>query len=201
MTNWFAANWLEIFGVATMLGYLYLEIKQKPAMWVLGIISSFVYIFIYFDAKIYAVASLNVYYVIVSIYGFMLWQKDKVSVKERKDDSSAQISYSNLSWKLGLILLLITALIYVLIVYVLKTYTDSPVLYEDSLVTSLSIVATWMLAKKIIQHWYVWIFVNAFSVYLYYTTELYLTAILFAIYGSLSIVGYLNWKKGTPDRV
>ena len=193
--DWLAANWLEIFGVVTGLGYLYLEIKQKPSMWILGILTSFVYIFVFFGAKIYAGMSLNVYYVIVSIYGFILWQKDKSSVENKKDDVATQISYTNLSWKLGIILLLITTLVYVLMVYVLKNYTDSPVSYKDSLVTSLSVVATWMVAKKIIQHWFVWIFVNAFSVYLYYSMELYLTAILFFVYGVLSIVGYLNWKK------
>jgi len=199
MMNWLVDNWLEIFGVVTMLGYLYLEIKQKPQMWILGIISSFVYIFVNFSAKIYAVMLLNVYYVIISIYGFILWQK-KSSGKDKKDDVTNEISYTDLSWKLGIILLLITSLIYVLMVYVLKNYTDSPVSYKDSLVTSLSIVATWMLVKKIIQQWFVWIFVNAFFVYLYYTTELYLTAILFVIYTALSVVGYLNWKNNsTPN--
>ncbi len=189
-------NWLEIFGVVTGLGYLFLEIKQKPQMWILGILTSFVYIFVFFGAKIYAGMSLNIYYVIVSIYGFILWKKDSPSVEDRKDNTSDKISYINLSWKLGIILSLITVLVYVLMVYVLENYTDSPVSYKDSLVTSLGIVATWMLAKKIIQHWFVWIFVNFFSVYLYYTTELYPTAILYIIYGILSIVGYLNWKKG-----
>ncbi|MDR0232426.1 MAG: nicotinamide riboside transporter PnuC [Dysgonamonadaceae bacterium] len=195
MMNWLADNWLEIFGVITGLGYLYLEIKQKPQMWILGILTSFVYIFVFFGAKIYAGMSLNIYYVIVSIYGFILWQKDKPSAENKKDDSADAISYNNLYLKLGIILLFITALIYILMVYVLKNYTDSPVSYKDSLVTSLSIIATWMLAKKIIQHWFIWIFVNFFSVYLYYTMELRLTAILYIVYGALSIIGYLNWKK------
>ena len=192
MTN----SWLEIFGVITSLGYLYLEIKQKPQMWILGFICSLVYVFVFFQAKIYADMSLNAYYVIISVYGFVLWQKDKLSEKSEKDDSTDKITYSNLSWKSGIILLLITVFIYFLIACILKNYTDSPVPYKDSLVTSLSITATWMLAKKIIQHWFVWVFVNFFSVYLFYTRELYPTAILFIIYGALSVVGYLNWKNG-----
>ena len=200
MINWLAANWLEIFGVVTMLGYLYLEIKQKPLMWILGIVSSLIYVFVLFRAKIYADMSLYIYYVIISVYGFILWQKDKVSEKSENDDSANEITYTNLSWKLGIILLLVTILIYVLIVYVLKNYTDSPVPYRDSLATALSIVATWMLAKKIIQHWFIWIFANFFSVYLFYTRNLYPTAILFIFYGALSVAGYLNWKKGRDTR-
>jgi len=195
-----AANWLEIFGVVTSLWYLYLEIKQKPLMWILGIVSSLIYVFVLFRAKIYADMSLYIYYVIISVYGFILWQKDKVSAKGENDNSANEITYTSLSWNLGIILVLVTILIYVLIVYVLKNYTDSPVPYRDSLATALSIVATWMLAKKIIQHWFIWIFANFFSVYLFYTRNLYPTAILFIFYGALSVVGYLNWKKGRDTR-
>ena len=200
MTNWLAANWLEIFGVVTSVGYLYLEIKQKPQMWILGFVCSFVYIFVFFRAKIYADMSLNVYYVIISVYGFILWQKDKITKRKKENNSADTISYSGLSWKLGIILLLMTTLIYVLMVYVLKNYTDSPVPYKDSLVTALSITATWMLAKKIIQHWFIWIFVNFFSVYLFYTRGLYPTSVLFVFYGSLSVVGYLNWKNTSTSK-
>lgn len=197
--NWIAENWLEVFGAVTSLGYLYLEIKQKPQMWILGFICSLVYVFVFFRAKIYADMSLNVYYVIISVYGFILWQRErlgKIGKKSEKDMAADEISFSDLSWKSGLVLFFITVLLYVLMVYVLKNYTDSPVPYRDSLVTALSITATWMLAKKIIQHWFIWIFVNFFSVYLFYTRELYPTAILFVFYGALSVVGYLNWKKG-----
>ena len=182
------------------MGYLYLEIKQKPQMWILGFVCSFVYIFVFFRAKVYADMSLNVYYVIISVYGFILWQKDKITKRKEEKNATDTITYSDLSWKLGIILSLITALIYFSMVYVLRNYTDSPVPYKDSLVTSLSITATWMLAKKIIQHWFIWIFVNFFSVYLFYTRELYPTAILFVFYGALSIVGYLNWKKTCSEQ-
>lgn len=193
-------NWLEIFGVVASLWYLYLEIKQKPPMWILGSICSLIYVIVFYRAKIYADMSLNIYYVIISVYGFILWQKDKASAESRNDDSADKITYTNLSWKLGIVLLLITISIYVLIVCILKNFTDSPVPYRDSLVTTLSIVATWMLAKKIIQHWFIWIFVNFFSVYLFYTRNLYPTSILFVFYGTLSIVGYLNWKKNPAPK-
>ena len=189
------ANWLEIFGVVTSLGYLYLEIKQKQQMWILGFVCAFVYVPVFFQAKIYAAMSLNIYYVIISVYGFILWQKEKKKRKKEEKNTADTISYSNLSWKLGIILFVITVLIYVVMVYVLKNYTDSPVPYKDVLVTTLSITATWMLAKKIIQHWFIWFFSDLFSVYLFYTMELYPTAILFVFYGTLSIVGYLKWKK------
>lgn len=189
-------NWLEIFGAVTSLGYLYLEIKQKPQMWILGFICSTVYVFVFFRSKIYADMTLNIYYVIISVYGFILWQKNKSPKSEEADGSTNEISFINLTWKTGIILFIITGLMYATSVYILINYTDSPVPYYDSLVTTLSITATWMLAKKIIQHWFIWIFVNFFSVYLFYSRGLYPTSILFIVYGALSVTGYLNWRKG-----
>ncbi len=194
MLSFLITHWLEIFGVITSLIYLYLEIKQKPQMWILGFVCSVLYSIVFFQSKIYADMSLNIYYVLISIYGFILWQKDKKDIQV-KDSASPEITYQNISFPLGIILGCITILIYALYVYVLVNYTDSPIPYLDSLVTALSITATWMLAKKIIQHWFIWIFVNFFSIYLFYTRGLYFTMFLFACYGIMSIVGYLKWKK------
>jgi nicotinamide mononucleotide transporter len=65
----------------------------------------------------------------------------------------------------------------------------------DSLTTALSITATWMLAKKIIEHWLIWIFVDLLSAGLYIYKELWPTVILFLIYTFMALIGYLEWKK------
>lgn len=191
MLHWLFEHWFEIFGALTSLVYLYLEIRQKPQMWILGFLCSFIYVIVFYRSKIYADMSLNVYYMFVSVYGFILWNKNK----KNTDEKEPEISYVNLRISLGLILLLLTVSIYFLIAYILDHHTDSPVPYLDSLVTACSITATWMLAKKIIQHWYVWIFVNFLSVYLFYNRALYPTMILFVCYGVMSIIGYLKWKR------
>jgi nicotinamide mononucleotide transporter len=82
-----------------------------------------------------------------------------------------------------------------LIWYILKEFTDSPVPMADALATALSIVATWMLARKILEHWLLWIFVDAFSVGLFLYKQLYPTVVLFVIYTVMACIGYIEWKR------
>jgi nicotinamide mononucleotide transporter len=79
--------------------------------------------------------------------------------------------------------------------FVLTRLTDSPVPVRDSFITSLSIVATWMLARKIYEHWFLWIIVNFVSAVFFMTRGLYPTVILYAVYGIMSFVGLAAWKK------
>ena len=96
---------------------------------------------------------------------------------------------------MALVLGIASLLIFFLMWFVLKNYTDSPVPFGDSLATSLSIVATWMLARKILEHWLVWIFVDAFSCVLFWYKELQPTVVLFVVYTFMAVLGYIEWKK------
>lgn len=184
---------LEYFGVISGLLYLYLEIKQKSSMWIVGLITSLIYVFVFFQAKFYADMGLNLYYLVISIYGLILWKRRMGETV--KSTSDKDIQYTNLSLQLVMILLIIFVVLYFGLAHLLQNLTDSPVPYGDALTTSLGIIATWMLAKRIIQHWIVWVFVNAFAVYLYIYRGLHPTAFLYVCYGVLAIVGYFNWKK------
>jgi nicotinamide mononucleotide transporter len=82
--------------------------------------------------------------------------------------------------------------------FVLTRLTDSPVPVRDSFITSLSIVATWMLARKIYEHWYLWIVVNFVSAILFLTRGLFPTFVLYIVYGIMSFAGLVAWKKTIP---
>jgi len=189
-SQWFINNWLEIFGAVTMLLYIWLEIKQKPVMWVVGFISSLVYVFVFFQSKIYGYAMLYVYYVAISVYGWYCWRNAR-----QADGIVTGLQISRIRISLALVLMAIFAVLYIISAYTLQRFTDSPVPYYDALGTSLSIVATWMLARKILEHWMLWIFVNLFSAVLFFSQGLYPTAVLFVVYGVLSVVGWFKWKQ------
>lgn len=185
-------RFLEYFGVLTGLIYLVLEIFQHRAMWVVGFLTSFTYIFVFFFSKFYADMSLNIYYVGISIYGFWQWRRKPSGGAETGKEV---IVFRHLQTRLALGIIVVSAVLYGCMYFILSHYTDSPVPAGDAFTTALSITATWMLAKRIIEHWWFWVVINFVSVVLYYQRELYPTCFLFLCYGILAIIGWINWKK------
>jgi nicotinamide mononucleotide transporter len=110
-------------------------------------------------------------------------------------DESEKLHVTRLKLRTGIILGMVFSALYIFIWLVLSRLTDSPVPVWDSFITSLSIVATWMLARKIYEHWYLWIVVNAGSVLLFIIKGLYPTIILYIVYLVMSFAGLRQWKK------
>lgn len=186
---------LEYFGVITGLLYLLLEIKQHKAMWIVGFITSLVYVFVFFQAKVYADMGLNAYYVLISIYGFIQWGRKGRHLKKQKVNEQDIIVYKHLTPVLLIGILIAIGGIFLILWYGLSHYTDSPIPVGDAFTTAVGIVATWMLAKYFIEHWTFWIIVNIVSVYLYYLRGLYPTMFLYICYAALAVVGLYIWRK------
>jgi nicotinamide mononucleotide transporter len=224
--NWILNNYIEIFGAVTGIIYVFLEIRQNIWLWPVGILTSAVYIWIFFTSKIYADMSLQIYYLAISILGWYWWtrgtgQKKEEEIEERSDEiplsgkgrskrskdsaiaergdgEKEELQVTRLKFRTALILAGVFVILYTLMWFVLTTLTDSPVPVRDSFITSLSIIATWMLARKIYEHWYLWIVVNFVSAVLFLTRALYPTVILYIVYGIMSFVGLVEWKKTLP---
>jgi len=189
MIAWIIENWIEVFGVISGLLFLYFEIKENYLMWPLGLITSALYFVIFFKSKFYADMSLQIYYVAISLYGWYFW------TRAGKTDKKEDVPISKLNLKQAIMYLVISTILFVLYANILVKYTDSPLPYWDSFTTALSIVATFMLTRKIIEQWLIWVVIDAVSLGLYIYKGLYPTAILFTVYTLLAIVGYLQWKK------
>ena len=118
-----------------------------------------------------------------------------MSAGERGEEEKEELQVTRLTLRTGLILAFVFVLLYVIMWLVLTRLTDSPVPVRDSFITSLSIIATWMLARKIYEHWFLWIVVNFVSAVLFLTRGLYPTVILYVVYGIMSFAGLVAWKK------
>ncbi len=186
---WISQNYIELLGSIFGLLYILFSIKQNIWCWPIGFITSALYIYVFFVSKFYADMGLQVYYLIISLYGWYHWM---FGAKSKKQDD---LKIIKVGLSTGIILLLINAVIFLFIVYVLINYTDSEIPYWDAFTTSASFVATWMLARKMIENWIVWIIVDSVSLGLYIYKGLYPTVVLFVVYTILAILGYLEWKK------
>ncbi|MDR2359330.1 MAG: nicotinamide riboside transporter PnuC [Prevotellaceae bacterium] len=185
---------IELIGALFALLYLWLEIRQRPALWIVGIISSTFYVAIFYHGKFYADMALNGYYILAGVYGLWMWRREFMR-RRQPQDATATIAVSRTTLAQALILAGIAAALTVILTRVLQQFTDSPVPFGDALTTALSIVAMWMLAHKLIEQWFVWLAVNLISTGLYFWRGLEPTAILYFIYSIASVIGYFQWKK------
>lgn len=189
--GWMIENYIEILGAILGFVYIFFSIRQNILTWITGLLTSALYIYVFFVSKFYADMSLQVYYVFISIYGWYHW------IKGSGTNDKTELKVTRLDLKSGIILAIVCVLLYVIIFFILKEYTDSPVPHGDAITTALSIVATWMLARKILEHWLIWIFVDALSMGLYIYKSLWPTTILFFVYTVMAYIGYIKWKKET----
>jgi nicotinamide mononucleotide transporter len=210
--NWISNNYIEVFGAVTGIIYVFLEIRQTIWLWPVGILTSAVYIWVFFNGKIYADMSLQGYYLVISVFGWYWWKKgtrhraqgagqeQEVVSGRSGEGEEKELQVTRLTLRIGIILAIVFILLYLGMWLVLTRLTDSPVPVRDAFITSLSIVATWMLARKIYEHWYLWIVVNFVSAVLFLTRGLYPTVILYVVYGVMSFGGLIAWKK-TINRI
>lgn len=187
---------IEILGVITGLIYLYYSVNEKIELWIWGFLSSGFTFLSFLIANLYSEAFLQIYYLIISVYGWYIW---KFGVTHNHAKEPLHIKrVSKTEWK-GLILLflLLYGAILVLLIYMpaLLGLSTSQLPYLDGFCTAASIVGTWMLSRKHLENWIVWIFVDALSVGITMYKELYFYSFLFVIYTIVAILGYMKWRE------
>lgn len=209
LIGWLSNNFIEIFGAVTGIIYVFLEIRQTIWLWPIGIITSAVYILVFFTGKLYADMSLQGYYLVISFLGLYWWLKGTGGAQKREEEKGRggecekgrleedekTLRVTRLKPGTGAFLGLIFIALYAAMWYILSHFTDSPVPGWDSFLTSLSIIATWMLARKIYEHWFLWIVINFVAAVLFFTRGLYPTVILYIVYGIMSFIGLKEWRK------
>ncbi|MBE6195555.1 MAG: nicotinamide mononucleotide transporter [Rikenellaceae bacterium] len=185
---------LQLVGVALGLLYLYLEYKANIWLWVVGLIMPIVHGTLYFRSGLYADCSMQLYYILAGLYGLTVWSRGKRKGAAREPE----IGHTPLvMWmQIMVFYVAIHATLYVL----LTTFTDSTVPILDSFTTALCIIAYWMLSRKYVEQWLVWLVVDAVTVGLYLYKGIPLTAALYGLYTILAVVGYRRWLKMMPQR-
>lgn len=179
-------NWLEIIGfLLTIIGVV-LSSYQLILAWPINIISPIVYVFIFFQSKLYGDMMLQFMFISLAIYGWINWSrvnlKPKAAIKKLK--RSEVIYY-----------LIFAVALSFMFYFLLKKYTNSDVPVWDGTLTALSVIASIMAAKKQIENWVIWIVVDIAYVFLYISKELEITALLYFVITLLAIYGFYKWKR------
>lgn len=187
---------LEIFGVVFGFVYLYLEIRQKKGMWAVGFLMALVYAVVYWREQVYASMGFQIYYVLVSIYGFLQWRRqDSAAVQGDSAAQGERIFYRKLRGTVLLWSAVVYAVATASMMGVLGNFTGDPVPFADSSVTVLSAIATFWLSRSYREQWLVWLLVNMVTVVMTLELQLYPTAMLYTVNAVASVFGYVHWKR------
>ena len=170
------------------IAYILLAIRQNIWCWPAAFCSTLIYAVLFFDVSLLMDSALNVYYLIMAVYGWFSWKYGgKLQEKE------LEVTSYGLGKNIKIIAIL--TVISFAFGYVMANYTSADFAYVDSFTTVFAVFTTYMLAKKVLENWIYWIVIDAVSIYIYIEKGLNLTAIMFVIYTILAYVAYRKWKE------
>ena len=186
-TWWQGQSLLEVAGVISGLLCVYLAAKNIIWNWPLAIISVSIYIFIFYDSHLFADMGLQVYFLAINIYGWYFWSK--------KSPAATKTPVASIKQREVILSALAIVIFTFLLGSILYNHTIASYPYLDSFCTACSIVAQFFMARKVLQNWLLWVFVDIIYVGIYIFKDLHLTAAMYAIYIVIALIGYMDWKR------
>lgn len=189
---------LEYIGVfAGIIGVLF---QRKANIWVypIGLINTIIYVYISIKGSLYGEASVNLYYTVMSIYGWILWSK-----KNEHKQAVLGITYSSKKeWVQQLLFFVVFyAAIYTALVFLKQAFYSNTIPWADAFASAAAYTGMWLLAKKKIESWYWWVVTNAASIPLYFTKGYVFTSFQYLVLLVLAFSGLFSWvKQSTPKK-
>lgn len=183
-------SWIEVIGFVTGAACVYGVARQKLWNWPIGILNNIAFTILFLGAGLYGETVLQIIFAAVSAYGWYNWVRGRAETGERND-----LPIRDASRKEIILGLAATVAGTVAVAMILTHGTDSQVPWPDAFVLTASLVATYWQAKKIFQHWYLWILIDVVSIPLYFSRGLTLTALLYIGFLALCLYGLIDWKR------
>lgn len=175
----------ELAAVILALAYLLLAMRENILCWYAAFASTAIYLFLFWDVSLLMESALQVFYLLIAIYGWWQWR--------HRNDASKERHIHRWRARTHLLAFSFIGLLTLLFGYVLDNYTSAALPYLDSFTTWGAVVTTYMVTRKVIENWLYWIVIDGAAIYLYIDRELYLTAVLFALYVLLVVIGFFQW--------
>jgi nicotinamide mononucleotide transporter len=183
---------IEIVAAAFGVISVFLSVRQNIWSWPTAIVNVGLYIIVFYESKLYADTGLQVVYVVLNAYGWYHWL---YGGKNR-----TELPVTRTPARLWLLLVALGATGTALIGTLLSQKTDAALPYVDAMTTSTSLVAQWMMTRKLLENWIIWVAVDVVYIGMYIYKSLFVTAVLYLIFLILSAMGYVQWKRSLRVR-
>lgn len=193
----FSLSQWEVAAVVFALTYLLLAVRENVWCWLFAFLSTAIYTILFRDVSLLMDSALNVYYMAMAVFGWYQWTRGGTGAGG--NDASHTLSIQLLSKRQHGLIIVSILLFSGVSGYLLSEHSAAAWPYVDSFTTWASVIATYLIARKYLQNWLYWIVIDAVSVPLYIERGLKLTALLFAIYIIIAVVGYIKWQRHFRD--
>ena len=186
---WRSTGWVEITAAVLAVAYLLLAIRQHIGCWAAAFLSSCLYVWVMFGARLYMESALNGFYAAMAVYGYRQWTAGR-------GGRPLQISRWPIARNaLGLLAVVGASLISS---FFLRRFTPAAWPFVDSMAAWASVFATFLVARKVYENWHWWLVIDSVSAWLYFTRGLYVTMLLFGLYLLLIVAGMREWRRTMP---
>jgi nicotinamide mononucleotide transporter len=185
------ASWAEVLGALLGVAMVLCNIRQIHWGWPLAFTSSGLYFIVFWGSKLYGEAVLQIFFAVMALWGWHQWLRGVQA-------DGHQLVVQRLDTSIAIKLISISALFYCGGGFFLSYYTSSDVPWWDALTTALSVVATFLLGRKLIENWLLWVLVNAISIALFAVKGLWLTVTLYAVFLVMAVLGWRAWRVMLP---
>ena len=179
---------LEIIAIVFTLSCVYLTIKRNIWCWPLGIIGVIAFGITMYQAKLYSDMGLQIVFLFQSIYGWYIWTKEPPAADEKI--RITLLSNKERAFALAFIIAFTTS-----IGYLVNRFTDGAIPFWDALTTAISLVANWLLARRVFENWILWVIVDVMYIVLFYQRGLTAYSVLYFVFLILATSGLLEWRK------
>ncbi len=187
VADFLAMNHLELVAVVLAIGYLLLAVKESLWCWAAAFVSTAIYLYLFFDARLYMESVLQVFYLAMAVYGWQQWRRGGAGGKH--------LEVSSYPWSVHGVAITVVLALSALSGWLLSGYTEAAFPYLDSFTTWAAVWTTFLVARKKLENWLYWIVIDSLSIYIYDSRGLALTALLFALYVVISVFGYIGWQN------
>ena len=179
-------DWVEILGFITGMASVWLAVKNSPSNWPVGIVESAAYLIVFFTTKLYANSFLQFLFIVISLWGWYQWLRGGVNATPRP--------IAHLPKRTALILLIILP-ISTNMATVVITAVEGSAPFWDTLTTVLSLIATYVMGKRFIENWFIWITADVVYIALFASRALYLTSVLYMLFLLMCLRGHYEWRQ------
>lgn len=180
-----AQSGLELVAVALALAYVWLAARQNIWCWPCALVSTGIYVWVFWEVSLPFHTFLNAYYLAMAVYGWTQWRKT--------DNDALVVNSKPALWHIGWILFL--AVTGYVMVWLVGTQLDQKYPYLDGYIAIFSVFTTVLVARKVLENWLYWMVINSFASYLFFVNSLEPTSLLHMFYVGFSIYGYISWQR------